>query len=160
MRRTNTISNCKRHLKNMIKNNRFQALFILPLFFVASCNATQSEAEIIFKCQADAPKPVEIVVSEVNGTFKLEAFNVDGSNLINSISLSDISKSSYHRSLVTEHSMTFTQANGDVVVSDYYSEEFDTVTEEKSVTIQKNGKKEYWTCDDSSFSKLSAIDDF
>ncbi|WP_024612960.1 MULTISPECIES: hypothetical protein [unclassified Pseudoalteromonas] len=144
----------------MIKNNFFLVFLSFLLFFIAPCNATQSELGVIFKCQADAPKPIEIVVSKMNGTFKLETFNVEGTNLTNSIRLNDVTKSSYHRFLVTEHSMTFTQANGGVVVSDYYSEEFDMVTEERSVTIQKNGKKDYWTCDDSSFSKLSAIDDF
>ena len=122
------------------------------------CN--KNEADVIFKCQADLPKPIEVIVSEMNGTFKLERFNVEGASLIDSISLNNVNKSSYNRSLVTEHSMTFEQANGEVVVSDYYSEEFDTINEERSVTIQKNGKKDYWTCDDSSFSKLSAIDDF
>jgi hypothetical protein len=145
----------------MRKSKLSKASWVLPLFLVASCSASQSdEVEIIFKCHADQPKSIDVVISKMDNTFKLEQFNIENSKLANAALISDVSKSSYHRSLVTEHSMTFTRGNSEVIVSDYYSEELDMITKETSVTVQKIDKKEYWLCDDSGFSKLGSIEDF
>jgi hypothetical protein len=145
----------------MRKSKLSKASWVLPLFLVASCSASQrDEAEIIFKCHADQPKSIDVVISKMDNTFKLEQFNIENSKLANAALISDVSKSSYHRSLVTEHSMTFTRGNSEVIVSDYYSEELDMITKEISVTVQKIDKKEYWLCDDSGFSKLGSIEDF
>ncbi|WP_351074415.1 hypothetical protein [Shewanella sp. CAL98-MNA-CIBAN-0140] len=145
----------------MRKSKLSKASWVLPLFLVASCSASQrDEVEIIFKCHADQPKSIDVVISKMDNTFKLEQFNIENSKLANAALISDVSKSSYHRSLVTEHSMTFTRGNSEVIVSDYYSEELDMITKETSVTVQKIDKKEYWLCDDSGFSKLGSIEDF
>ena len=145
----------------MTKSKLSNALWVLPLFLVASCSASQhDEAEIIFKCHAEQPKSIDVVISKMDNTFKLEQFNIASSKLANAELISDVSKSSFHRSLVTEHSMTFTHGDSEVIVSDYYSEELNMITKETSVTIQKIGKKEYWLCDDSGFSKLGSIEDF
>jgi hypothetical protein len=145
----------------MTKSKLSNALWVLPLFLVASCSASQRDvAEIIFKCHADQPKSIDVVISKMDNTFKLEQFNIESSKLANAALISDVSKSSYHRSLVTEHSMTFTYDDSEVIVSDYYSEELNMITKETSVTIQKIGTKEYWLCDDSSFSLLGSIEDF
>ncbi|MGI2112684.1 hypothetical protein ACRN9G_03680 [Shewanella frigidimarina] len=145
----------------MTKSKLSNALWVLSLFLVASCSASQRDvAEIIFKCHADQPKSIDVLISIVDNTFKLEKFNIGSSKLDNAALISDMSKSSYHRSLVTEHSMTFTHGDSEVIVSDYYSEELDLITKETSVTVQQIGKKEYWLCDDSGFSKLGSIEDF
>ncbi|MEH6736869.1 MAG: hypothetical protein V7690_19825 [Shewanella sp.] len=145
----------------MTKSKLSNALWVLSLFLVASCSASQRDvAEIIFKCHADQPKSIDVVISKMDNSFKLEQFNIESSKLANAALISDVSKSSYHRSLVTEHSMTFTYGDSEVLVSDYYSEELNMITKETSVTIQKIGTKEYWLCDDSGFSKLGSIEDF
>ncbi|UJF20502.1 hypothetical protein [Shewanella sp. OMA3-2] len=145
----------------MTKSKFSNALWFFPFFLVASCSASQlDKAEIIFKCHADQPKSIDVVISKMDNSFKLAQFNIENSKFANAALISDVSKSSYHRSLVTEHSMTFTHGDSEVIVSDYYSEELNMITKETSVTIQKNGKKEYWLCDESGFSQLGSIEDF
>ncbi|WOC28326.1 hypothetical protein LY624_20870 [Pseudoalteromonas sp. N1230-9] len=144
----------------MIKS-KFSSIFIaLPICFIASCSASQNESAVIFKCHADKPTPIDVVVSEHDGNYKLMQFNTAQVKLTEMTSISDASKSSYHRSLVNEHSMTFTHNGNKITVSDYHSEELGMITKEKSVTIEHDAKKDYWLCDDSSVSKLPSIENF
>ncbi|MEL0635063.1 hypothetical protein V6237_20160, partial [Pseudoalteromonas carrageenovora] len=71
-----------------------------------------------------------------------------------------VEKSSYHRSLVTDHSLTFNGGESEVTVRDYYSEEFDTVTKENTDTLQNNDIKKYLVCDSIAISKLDSNEDY
>ncbi|WP_404343680.1 hypothetical protein [Pseudoalteromonas mariniglutinosa] len=144
----------------MIKSNVAKFILAIPLFFITSCNAAQSSSQVIFKCNTDEPTPIELVVSKVGNKLHLDKFTINAATVIDSADFKALEKSSYHRSLVTEHSLTFNRSGSEVIVSDYYSEEFDTVTKEKTVTLQKNGTKKYWVCDSTAISKLTSIEDF
>ncbi|AZN34768.1 hypothetical protein [Pseudoalteromonas sp. Xi13] len=144
----------------MIKSNVAKFILAIPLFFIVSCNAAQSSSQIIFKCNTDEPTPIELVVSKVGNKLHLDKFIINAATVIDSADFKALEKSSYHRSLVTEHSLTFNGGESEVIVSDYYSEEFDTVTKENTVTLQKNEIKKYWVCDSTAISKLASIEDF
>ncbi|MEM5547436.1 hypothetical protein [Pseudoalteromonas fuliginea] len=144
----------------MIKSNLGKLVLTTPLFFIASCNAAQGTSQVIFKCNADVPTPIELIISKVGNKFHLAKFTINAATVIDSADFKTVEKSSYHRFLVTEHSLTFNEGKSEVIVSDYYSEELDTVTKEKTVTLQKNEIKKYWVCDSTAISKLASIEDF
>ncbi|MEH6394352.1 hypothetical protein [Pseudoalteromonas sp.] len=144
----------------MIKSNVAKFILAIPLCFIASCNAAQSSSQVIFKCNTDEPTPIELVVSKVGNKLHLDKFTINATTAIDLMDLKTVKKSSYHRSLVTEHSLTFSDDGIEVIVSDYYSEEFDAVTKEKTVTLQKKDTKKYWVCDSTAMSKLASIEDF
>ena len=144
----------------MIKSNLGKFFLIIALFFIAPCNEAQGASQVIFKCNADVPIPIELVINKVGSKFHLAEFTINVAPVIDSADFKAVEKSSYHRSLVTEHSLTFNGGESEVIVSDYYSEEFDTVTKENTVTLQKNDIKKYWACDSTAISKLASIEDF
>ncbi|MDO6463130.1 hypothetical protein [Pseudoalteromonas carrageenovora] len=144
----------------MIKSNLGKFFLITALFFIAPCNEAQGASQVIFKCNADVPTPIELVINKVGNKFYLAEFTINVAPVIDSADFKAVEKSSYHRSLVTEHSLAFSEGKSEVIVSDYYSEEFDTVTKKKTVTLQKNDIKKYWACDSTAISKLASIDDF
>ncbi|MFU2512273.1 hypothetical protein [Pseudoalteromonas sp. ASV78] len=144
----------------MMKNKLSKVLIALPLCFITSCSASQNESMVVFKCHANEPTSIDVVITEAGGTYQLEQFNTAELKLANIGLVNDVRKLSYHRSLVTEHSIVFAHDDNEITVSDYYSEEFDTVTKEKSVTLQKNNSKKYWICDSTAISTLASIEDF
>lgn len=144
----------------MIKSNLGKFFLITALFFIAPYNEAQGASQVIFKCNADVPTPIELVINKVGSKFHLAEFTINVAPVIDSADFKAVEKSSYHRSLVTEHSLTFNGGESEVIVSDYYSEEFDTVKKENTVTLQKNDIKKYWVCDSTAISKLASIEDF
>ena len=149
-----------RVFRSMIKSNLGKFLLIIPVFFIAPCNGAQGTSQVIFKCNADVPTPIELVINKVGNKFHLDKFIINAATVIDLADFKAVEKSNYHSCLVTEYSLAFSEGKSEVIVSDYYSEEFDTVTKEKTVTLQKNDIKKYWTCDSTAISKLASIDDF
>ena len=144
----------------MIKSDLGKFFLITALFFIAPRNEAQGASQVIFKCNADVPTPIELVINKVGNKFHLAEFTINAATVIDSADFKAVEKSSYHRSLVTEHSLTFNGGESEVTVSDYYSEEYDTVTKENTVTLQNNDIKKYWVCDSIAISKLASIEDF
>tara|TARA_R110002012_G_scaffold269163_2_gene453226 strand:+ start:697 stop:1131 length:435 start_codon:yes stop_codon:yes gene_type:complete len=144
----------------MIKSNLYKLLQINLFCFIASCNAAQGASQVIFKCNASEPTPMELIVSKVGSKFYLDKFTINEASVIDSTELNNVKKSSYHRFLATEHSLVFKKEGSEITLSDYSSEEFDTLTNEKTVTLQKSDKKKYWVCNTTAISKLASIENF
>ena len=144
----------------MIKSNLGKFFLITALFFIAPCNAAQGASQVIFKCNASQPIPMELTVSKVGSKFYLDKFNTNEALFINFVELKNVEKSSYRRFLVNEHSLIFKIKGSEITLSDYSSEEFDTVTNEKIVTLQNNDTIKHWFCNSMAISKLASIDDF
>jgi len=144
----------------MIKSNLYKLLQINLLFFMAPCNAAQGVSQVIFKCNASEPIPMELTVSKVGSKLYLDKFTINEASVIDSTELNNVKKSSYHRFLATEHSLVFKKEGSEITLSDYISEEFDTLTNEKTVTLQKSDKKKYWVCNTTAISKLASIENF
>ena len=135
-----------------------KVLTTLSLFLIASCQATESDTNTIFKCHADNPAPIYVVASKMGNTYALTQFQHPQLQLDIGSAADSVNKSSYHRALVSEHSMHFSYDENKVVISDYHSEELGTLTQEYSVTFTQGDNKQYWLCNDKSESTLPAID--
>ncbi|WP_462182138.1 hypothetical protein [Pseudoalteromonas gelatinilytica] len=144
----------------MIKNKLFSVLLTLPLLCINACQANPSDFVVIFKCHSDTPTKISVVVKEQKGLFELEQFSHSQFKHSMPEKVIAIGKFSYHRPLVTEHSMEFKVGENKLTLSDYHSEELGMNIKEKSVTLVQGGKKEYWLCDDLSSSQLPSVDDF
>ena len=129
------------------------------LLFAASSHAAVSHVQVVFDCRADNPTPIYVVASKVDDTYALTQFKHPRLKLDIRLAADSVNKSSYHRALVSEHSMHFSYDENKVVISDYHSEELGTLTQEYSVTFTQ-GNKQYWLCNDKSKSTLPAIEDF
>lgn len=130
------------------------------LLFAASSHAAVSHVQVVFDCRADNPTPIYVVASKVDDTYALTQFKHPRLKLDIRLAADSVNKSSYHRALVSEHSMHFSYDENKVVISDYHSEELGTLTQEYSVTFTQGDNKQYWLCNDKSESTLPAIEDF
>tara|TARA_B100000700_G_scaffold286235_1_gene340924 strand:- start:101 stop:526 length:426 start_codon:yes stop_codon:yes gene_type:complete len=130
------------------------------LLFAASSYATASDVQVIFDCRADNPTPIYVIASKVDDTYALTQFEHPQLKLDIGSTADSVNKSSYHRALVSEHSMHFSYDESKVVISDYHSEELGKLTQAYSVTFTQDDNKQYWLCNDKSKSTLPAIEDF
>lgn len=130
------------------------------LLFAASSYAAASDVQVIFDCRADNPTPIYVVASKVDDTYALTQFEHPQLQLDIGSTADSVNKSSYHRALVSEHSMHFSYDENKIVISDYHSEELGTLTQEYSVTFTQGDNKQYWLCNDKIKSTLPAIEDF
>lgn len=61
----------------MIKSNLGKFFLIIALFFIAPCNEAQGATQVIFKCNADVPTPIELVINKVGNKFHLAKFTIN-----------------------------------------------------------------------------------
>ncbi|GGB22063.1 hypothetical protein [Agarivorans gilvus] len=132
---------------------------VLGLSFVsASCSAAAECSKEVFGCFTSQPKPLTMKLCESSKGYYLEQFIVDGEQLGKVKQQVTLFKTSYHRSMVDEHSVEFQILNTKVIVSDYHSEELGEIIDELSVTVIENGEKKYFECEGKSFSGLSSLE--
>ncbi|TOM16383.1 hypothetical protein CGH82_21115, partial [Vibrio parahaemolyticus] len=63
----------------------------------------------------------------------------------------------YHRALVDEKSLEFSIGERVILVSEYFSEEFNEVQRTLSVTFRQSGQTEYFECEEGSISNLALL---
>ncbi|MPW30309.1 hypothetical protein F9L16_15080 [Agarivorans sp. B2Z047] len=126
-------------------------LLSLSVFLPLAALACESS---IFVCESDSPKSLNLSVCELKGSFYLERFDLQGKKLAENEVSVELVKSSYHRSLVNEHSAAFSINELDVVLSDYRSEELGELEVVLSVTIEQAFESDFYLCEGSSFSRL------
>lgn len=144
----------------MLKNNVIKALLLGSAAAISNaCTANSGGCETaVFSCNAMAPQPLSLTVCKANDVFFLQQFVFDSTELEAEVPLAAVSKASYHRFKVDEHSLSFSYNGSKVILSEYFSAEFEPVVNTLSVTLQQGEEKHYLECDDSSRSQLKTIE--
>ncbi|GAD00156.1 hypothetical protein [Agarivorans albus] len=123
-----------------------------------SCSAETACEKEVFVCYTKEPTPLAVKLCEDYKGYYLEQFIVGDEQIDLSQQPIQFLKTSYHRSMVDEHSVAFQVQGTSITVSDYHSEELGEITDELSVTLIKNDKKQYFECGGESLSLLPSLD--
>ena len=144
----------------MLRNKLCRAALLSAVATVSTaCSAATVCPTEVFRCQATAPQPLTLQLCQSDKGFSLQQFSFATHQLATAQALSDVTKKSYHRFNVDEHSLSF-QYNGDtIMLSDYYSAEFEPHEKTLSVTLNHNGEKQFIACDEGAVSLLKTFED-
>lgn len=125
----------------------------------SACSAGTVCQTEMFRCQASAPQHLTLQLCQSDAGFSLQQFSLAKHKQEAALALSNLTKESYHRFKVDEHSLSF-QYNGDTItLSDYYSAEFEPHEKTLSVTLIRNGEKQFIACDEGATSLLKTLED-
>jgi hypothetical protein len=132
--------------------------FVGASLLSVSCSAETGCEKEVFVCYTKEPTPLAVKLCEGSEGYYLDQFVVGNEQVDLSQQPANFFKTSYHRSLVDEHSLAFKVQGTSITVSDYHSEELGEVTEELTVTLVNNDKKQYFECGGKSLSLLPSLD--
>lgn len=144
----------------MLRNKLYRAALLSAVATLSTaCSADNACQTEIFRCQANAPQALTLKLCQSDTGFSLQQFSFATQQQATALALSNVTKESYHRFKVDEHSLSF-QYNGDtIVLSDYYSAEFEPHEKTLSVTLNHNGEKQFIACDEGAVSLLKTLED-
>ncbi|EJE4552977.1 hypothetical protein [Vibrio parahaemolyticus] len=130
---------------------------LLGLIFSSSACASSHTNTALFKCDASHPNRLEISIENINSQVLLSELNLGGSSIERTLVIKDFKLDHYHRALVDEKSLEFSIGERVILVSEYFSEEFNEVQRTLSVTFRQSGKTEYFECEEGSISNLALL---
>ncbi|EGR2711377.1 hypothetical protein DUG80_05550 [Vibrio parahaemolyticus] len=130
---------------------------LLGLIFSSSACASSHTNTALFKCDASHPNRLEISIENINSQVLLSELNLGGSSIERTLVIKDFKLDQYHRALVDEKSLEFSIGERVILVSEYFSEEFNEVQRTLSVTFRQSGKTEYFECEEGSISNLALL---
>ena len=144
---------------HVMQQNKLAGLGLLSCSasLLLACSATAACDNELFRCQAQTPQALMLQVCQSGSQFSLQQFNLGGNTLQAASVLSSVTKEGYHRFKVDEHSLSFSYNGANLVLSDYFSAEFEPHEKILSVTLEQGGQKQYFECGDGSLSRLSSI---
>ncbi|ELJ8871655.1 TPA: hypothetical protein NJ590_005043 [Vibrio parahaemolyticus] len=130
---------------------------LLGLIFSSSACASSHTNTALFKCDASHPNRLEISIENINSQVLLSELNLGGSSIERTLVIKDFKLDQYHRALVDEKSLEFSIGERVILVSEYFSEEFNGVQRTLSVTFRQSGQTEYFECEEGSISNLALL---
>ncbi|EGQ8002633.1 hypothetical protein ACSTK1_00715 [Vibrio parahaemolyticus] len=130
---------------------------LLGLLVSSSACASHQTDTPLFKCEASYPSSLEVLIVNINNHLQLSEFNLRDNSIEESITLKDFKLDHYHRALVDEKSLEFSIGERVILVSEYFSEEFNGVQRTLSVTFRQSGQTEYFECEEGSISNLALL---
>ncbi|EGQ8448065.1 hypothetical protein N7I24_002707 [Vibrio alginolyticus] len=130
---------------------------LLGLIFSSSACASSHTNTALFKCDASHPNRLEISIENINSQVLLSELSLGGSSIERSLVIKDFKLDQYHRALVDEKSLEFSIGERVILVSEYFSEEFDEVEKILSVTLIEPEQTQYFECEEGSRSNLALL---
>jgi len=142
----------------MLSHKGIKAVLLGTVLLTSTACSANTGCDVeVFRCKSDTPKPITLTLCKLNNTFSLQQFMFDGTALDTGKPLTAVTKDSYHRFKVDEHSLTFVHNGQQIVLSEYFSAEFEPYVKTLSVTLQQGDTKHYVECDESAQSQLKTI---
>ncbi|HHP0458720.1 TPA: hypothetical protein ACRZZJ_001396 [Vibrio harveyi] len=130
---------------------------LLGLIFSSSACASSHTNTALFKCDASHPNRLEISIENINSQVLLSELSLGGSSIERSLVIKDFKLDQYHRALVDEKSLEFSIGERVILVSEYFSEEFDEVEKILSVTLREPEQTQHFECEKGSMSNLALL---
>ncbi|EQC4366718.1 TPA: hypothetical protein ACN35M_004939 [Vibrio parahaemolyticus] len=141
----------------MLRLKMLRNISLLGLIFSSSACASSHTNTALFKCDASHPNRLEISIENINSQVLLSELNLGGSSIERTLVIKDFKLDQYHRALVDEKSLEFSIGERVILVSEYFSEEFNGVQRTLSVTFRQSGQTEYFECEEGSISNLALL---
>ncbi|EOY4908315.1 MULTISPECIES: hypothetical protein [Vibrio] len=141
----------------MLRLKMLRNISLLGLIFSSSACASSHTNTALFKCDASHPNRLEISIENINSQVLLSELSLGGSSIERSLVIKDFKLDQYHRALVDEKSLEFSIGERVILVSEYFSEEFDEVEKILSVTLIEPEQTQYFECEEGSRSNLALL---
>ena len=140
------------------KYSHFSAcISFMMLLFSASSSSQSKCSDEVFRCTVKAPYTVEFKLCRVSQEYYIPTLIVNGNSVLTDVTVGEFVKSSYHRSLVNQHSFGFFVNNKNIIISDYKSDEFSESIRELTIELSIDNNKKTLYCENSSSSSLAEI---
>ncbi len=127
---------------------------IVSFLTLVSGFAMSNKETTLFQCSAVVPDKLSLILVTHLDAIKLSNFQLNNRKLEQTIKPDNFKLDSYHRALVDEKTLSFDTQGYSVLVSDYHSEELGEEISVLSVTLEKEGIKQYFECGEGSYSNL------
>ena len=111
----------------------------------------------VFECSVNQTMNFSISIEHVKGELTFNKSTVNQSPVLQRIKPQDYRVEHYHRALVDEKSLEFSIGERVILVSEYFSEEFDEVEKILSVTLIEPEQTQYFECEEGSRSNLALL---
>lgn len=141
----------------MLRLKMLRNISLLGLIFSSSACASSHTNTALFKCDASHPNRLEISIENINSQVLLSELSLGGSSIERSLVIKDFKLDQYHRALVDEKSLEFSIGERDILISEYFSEEFNEVEKVLSITLRQSGQTQYFECEEGSTSNLTSL---
>lgn len=141
----------------MLRLKMLRNISLLGLIFSSSACAFSHTNTALFKCDASHPNRLEISIENINSQVLLSELSLGGSSIERSLVIKDFKLDQYHRALVDEKSLEFSIGERVILVSEYFSEEFDEVEKILNVTLREPEQTQYFECEEGSMSNLALL---
>ena len=111
----------------------------------------------VFECSVNQTMNFSIFIEQGKGGIIFDESIENQSSVLQRIKPQDYRVEHYHRALVDEKSLEFSIGERVILVSEYFSEEFDEVEKILSVTLREPEQTQYFECEEGSMSNLALL---
>lgn len=111
----------------------------------------------VFECSVNQTMNFSIFIEQGKGGIIFNESIENQSSVLQRIKPQDYRVEHYHRALVDEKSLEFSIGERVILVSEYFSEEFDEVEKVLSVTLREPEQTQYFECEEGSMSNLALL---
>lgn len=111
----------------------------------------------VFECSVNQTMNFSIFIEQGKGGIIFNESIENQSSVLQRIKPQDYRVEHYHRALVDEKSLAFSIGERVILVSEYFSEEFDEVEKVLSVTLREPEQTQYFECEEGSMSNLALL---
>ncbi|MGY5821918.1 hypothetical protein [Vibrio chemaguriensis] len=111
----------------------------------------------VFECSVNQTMNFSIFIEQGKGGIIFDESIENQSSVLQRIKPQDYRVEHYHRALVDEKSLEFSIGERVILVSEYFSEEFNEAEKILSVTLREPEQTQYFECEEGSMSNLALL---
>ncbi|AVF94789.1 hypothetical protein AL552_13845 [Vibrio diabolicus] len=111
----------------------------------------------VFECSVNQTMNFSIFIEQGKGGIIFNESIENQSSVLQRIKPQDYRVEHYHRALVDEKSLEFSIGERVILVSEYFSEEFNEAEKILSVTLREPEQTQYFECEEGSMSTLALL---
>ncbi|WP_226421769.1 hypothetical protein [Vibrio sp. E14] len=111
----------------------------------------------VFECSVNQTMNFSIFIEQGKGGIIFNESIENQSSVLQRIRPQDYRVEHYHRALVDEKSLEFSIGERVILVSEYFSEEFNEAEKILSVTLREPEQTQYFECEEGSMSNLALL---
>lgn len=125
---------------------------MMSMFAVANTSPRK-----VFECSVNQTMNFRIFIEQGKGGIIFNESIENQSSVLQRIKPQDYRVEHYHRALVDEKSLEFSIGERVILVSEYFSEEFNEAEKILSVTLREPEQTQYFECEEGSMSNLALL---
>ncbi|HHF2856459.1 hypothetical protein [Vibrio diabolicus] len=125
---------------------------MMSMFAVANTSPRK-----VFECSVNQTMNFSIFIEQGKGGIIFNESIENQSSVLQRIKPQDYRVEHYHRALVDEKSLEFSIGERVILVSEYFSEEFNEAEKILSVTLREPEQTQYFECEEGSMSNLALL---